>query len=204
MPDVATFALASLIIALTPGPSWIYVLSRGVLQGRLAAVAAVIGNSLGIAGHTVAVAFGVSLILRTSETAFVALKMAGVLYLIYLALRTLRHGLRAEGPPPRPAAPLRIVVEGILVSLTNPKVALLFIALLPQFVRPADGPVLPQMLLLGAVHMAIATLVTLGLVAGAGRLRAALLKRGRFERGFRWSAGAALMAMAGKLALAQR
>ncbi len=204
MPDVLTFAAASLIIALTPGPSWIYVIGRTVMQGSLAGLAAVAGNTMGIAVHTVAVALGVSLIVRTSEAAFTILKVAGVLYLISLALRTLRHGLKTDGPPLPPIRRWRIVAEAAMVSVTNPKVALLFIALLPQFLRPETGSALPQMLILGGVHMAVATLVTLGLVAGAKRLRSLFLRNGRFARWFRWSAGAALLAMAGKLALAQR
>ncbi|WP_460019439.1 LysE family translocator [Magnetospira thiophila] len=203
MPDLLLFLVASLIIALTPGPSWIYVISRTLAQGPAVGIVAVAGNTTGIAVHTLAVALGLSLILRQSETAFMILKGFGVLYLIYLGLRTLNRGFGPRMETPSRKRSLVIFVEAVGVNVTNPKVALLFLALLPQFVDPMEPP-LVQMLMLGAVHMAVATTVTLGLVLLARRLRAALGTGGRLEKMFRWGAGGALLLLAGRLAFAVR
>ncbi|CCQ72359.1 LysE family translocator [Magnetospira sp. QH-2] len=203
MPDLLLFFVTSAVIALTPGPSWIYVISRTVTQGSAAGLAAVAGNTTGIAVHTIGVALGLSLLIRESATAFLVLKVVGVFYLIYLALRTLRRGIRTDGAQPRSGGLTMIFAEAVMVNVTNPKVALLFIALLPHFIDPA-GAVLFQMLLLGAVHMAVATIVTTGLVILAKKLRTALVGGGRGERLFRWGAGSALLLLAGKLAFAAR
>lgn len=204
VPEILIFAIASLIIALTPGPSWICVLSRTLAQGRASGLVAVAGNTAGIAIHVTAVISGLSLLIQQSATAFAVLKVAGAGYLAWLGLRTLRRGIAVQLRERRPARLAMVFSEAMLVNLGNPKVALLFLAFLPQFVDPraADAPL--RIAGFGLIHMAVASLITLGLVVVAGPVGPALRSSPRLRNVWRWCAGSALLAMAGRIAAAAR
>ncbi|HEX7173129.1 MAG TPA: LysE family translocator [Candidatus Limnocylindria bacterium] len=163
MPQPTTlvlFAGAALALLVVPGPSVIYIVTRGIHQGRAAALVSVLGVTTATLVHTVFAAAGLSAILASSALAFSIVKYAGSAYLVYLALRTWLDRSDDELDFPRPAADLRrVYLEGVLVNLLNPKTALFILALLPQFIEPARGAAGVQILLLGGI------LASLGLLS---------------------------------------
>ena len=163
MPEPTTFVLfagAALALLVVPGPSVLYIVTRGIHQGRPAALVSVLGVTTATLVHTAFAAIGLSAILASSATAFALVKYAGSAYLIYLAIRTWRDRSDERIDRPSPAVPLRrVYLEGFIVNLLNPKTALFILALLPQFVDPARGAPGLQILVLGG------TLACLGLVS---------------------------------------
>jgi threonine/homoserine/homoserine lactone efflux protein len=163
MPDVPTFALfvaAALALLLVPGPAVIYVVARSVEGGRLIGLVSVLGVELGTLLHVVFAAAGLSAIVVSSAVAFSVVKWLGAAYLVWLGLRQI---LGRDGGDEEPALSggeenrLRIFSQSVLVQVLNPKVALFFLAFLPQFVDPSRGAAWTQVVVLGA------TLATLGL-----------------------------------------
>jgi threonine/homoserine/homoserine lactone efflux protein len=163
MPEPTTlllFAGAAMALLVVPGPSVVYIVTRGIHQGRAAALVSVLGVTTATLVHTVFAAAGLSAILASSALAFSIVKYAGSAYLVYLALRTWRDRSDERLDRLRPAADLRrVYAEGFLVNLLNPKTALFILALLPQFVDPARGATGLQILLLGGL------LASLGLIS---------------------------------------
>ena len=165
LTQLAMFAAASTLLIFTPGPDIIYVMTRGMAQGRRAALAAAAGFALGNFAHTFFAVVGLSALITSSATAFACVRYAGALYLIYLGVRMLksRGALIAEGRAG--ALQCRVIFrQSVLANIMNPKVALFFLAFFPQFVDPARGAVEPQMLVLGSTFVLL-TLAGFGLVA---------------------------------------
>jgi threonine/homoserine/homoserine lactone efflux protein len=188
------FSLTSLVLIFTPGPDIIYVLTRGVAQGRTAALAAAMGFSLGNIGHTLFAVFGLSAILASSATAFTLVKIAGGIYLIYIGYKlwTADPALTLSAQTEDKTARL-IFRQSILANLLNPKVAIFFLAFFPQFVRPAQGHPALQMLVLGLTFVVL-TMFGFGLVAlGAGALGVRLTARPSLSTWLHKGAGAILM-----------
>ena len=159
LSDVAAFALAAAIIIAIPGPSVLFVISRGVVLGRRAALATVIGNCAGVYVQVAAVALGVGVVVERSAVVYNTVKFAGALYLVYLGVRTFqkRRSLAAAlRGPVEEKSDRRILREGFVVGVTNPKAAVFFAAILPQFTDPSLGHVPLQMLVLGVVFICIA------------------------------------------------
>ena len=166
------FVAAALAVLLIPGPGVLYVVARSVGQGRRAGLASACGTSAGALVHVGVAAAGLSAVLLQSATAFAVVKALGAGYLIYLGLRTLVSGRRAAGlPAPPPQSPVRLFLDGAVVSVLNPKIAVFFLAFLPQFVDPAGAPVAQQVLLLGLVYVGLALLTdgTYAVLAGSAR-----------------------------------
>ena len=163
MPEPTTllvFAGAALALLVVPGPSVIYIVTRGIHQGRAAALVSVLGVSTATLVHTALAAIGLSAVLASSATAFTVVKLAGSAYLVWLAVRTWRARSSELVDAPRRVAGLRrIYLQGVLVNLLNPKTALFILALLPQFVDPARGAAGAQIVVLGVV------LTSLGLLS---------------------------------------
>ena len=155
------FLLTVTVLILIPGPSVLFIVGRGVALGRRAALATVVGNSCGLAVQLIAVALGIGAIVARSETVFSALKLVGASYLVLLGLRNIRDrkalgtlsALRVE-----PKRLGRIIGEGFFVGATNPKGVIIFTAVLPQFIERSRGDVQAQLLLLGAISIAIGLL----------------------------------------------
>jgi threonine/homoserine/homoserine lactone efflux protein len=152
------FAAVAFAIIVVPGPSVLFVISRGVILGRRAALATVLGDTAGMSVQIVAVAAGVGAVVEQSVLAFTTLKLLGAGYLVVLGVQALRHRrdlaaelVQAEGPRSR----RRIVRDGFVVGMANPKAVVFFASVLPQFTDPARGHVPLQMLMLGAVFLAI-------------------------------------------------
>jgi threonine/homoserine/homoserine lactone efflux protein len=178
MPDASTlllFAAASALLVAIPGPAVVYIVTRGVAQGRSAGIVSALGIETGALVHVAAAVVGLSALVASSATAFSVVKYAGAAYLVVLGVRKLRtRGETALADLPRDSR-ARLFRQGFVVSVLNPKVAVFFLAFLPQFVRPAEGPVALQVAVLGVLFVAVAaTLDCLwALAAGAvgGRLR---------------------------------
>jgi threonine/homoserine/homoserine lactone efflux protein len=135
--NLGLFLVASIALILAPGPDSLYVLARGLGQGRRAGVIAALGSSSGLLAHTTLAALGLAVLLQTSEVAFTVVRVGGALYLIYLGVRALLSRERfAIGASAAQFSPRRMYLQGLLTNLLNPKIALFFIAFLLQFVDP--------------------------------------------------------------------
>ena len=203
--QLALFSLASLILIFTPGPDIIYVLTRGVAQGRTAALAAALGFSLGNIGHTLLAVFGLSAILASSAVAFTVVKVAGGMYLVYIGwkLWTADPSLALNPAGEHKAARL-IFRQSVLANILNPKVAIFFLAFFPQFVRPEQGHPAMQMLILGLTFVVL-TMLGFGLVAlGAGALNTRLAARPSLSAWLHKGAGAILVLLGLRLVWADR
>lgn len=205
LDQLLVFSLTSLVLIFTPGPDIIYVLTRGVAQGRKAALAAAMGFSLGNIGHTLFAVFGLSAILASSAAAFTLVKIAGGLYLLYLGFRlwNSKTTLAPSGNEENKAARV-IFRQSILANLLNPKVAVFFLAFFPQFVRPSQGQPALQMMLLGLTFVVL-TMFGFGLVAlGAGAVGSRLAARPSLSAWLHKGAGAILMLLGLRLIWAER
>jgi threonine/homoserine/homoserine lactone efflux protein len=177
VPDGSTlllFAGASFALLVVPGPAVVYVVMRSLDQGRTAGIVSVLGVETGTFAYALAAAAGLTGLIAASEIGFTIVKYAGAAYLVHLGVRKLLE--RDEPQDARPSARSRLYLSGLLVQLLNPKIAIFFLAFLPQFVDASNGPVAIQMLLLGTIFTLLALLSdgAYALLAGAagGRLRA--------------------------------
>ena len=171
-PVFAAFMIGVVVLVVSPGPDTLYVAARSLGQGRAAGLLATLGISCGLLVHITAAALGLAGLFQTWPLAYDVVRYLGVAYLLYLAWECFTGAEASAAHPaatmPR-AAMLRIFRQAVLTNVFNPKVALFFVAYLPQFADPARGPVGPQIALLGAimVGMGLAYLVTIALTAGA-------------------------------------
>jgi threonine/homoserine/homoserine lactone efflux protein len=175
LPDAATlllFMTAALALNVTPGPDMLYVVARSVGEGRAAGVVSSLGIAAGCLVHTLAVALGLAGLLRAVPVAFEIVKWTGAAYLVWLGVRALlRHGTTAALAPVAPASRAAVFRQGMLTNVLNPKVALFFLAFLPQFVDPDRGLVALQIASLGLLFNLSGTLVNIAvavLASGAG------------------------------------
>ena len=203
--SLPTFFMASVLLALAPGPDNLFVLAQSALYGRRAGICITAGLCTGLLVHTAAVALGVAALVLASATAFAVLKLVGALYLLYLAWQAFR-----TGPPDGATTPAACLSawqyyrRGIIMNVTNPKVVVFFLAFLPQFAVPARGPLAGQIVVLGALFM-LATLLVFGAIALlAGVLGAWLGRTPAAREVMRRVAGVVLALLAVKLMLATR
>jgi len=204
--NLALFALASLLLALTPGPNLLYLVSRTLCQGRRAGLVSLAGTSLGLVVHVLAAALGLSAIFVTVPVLYDILRYAGAAYLLWLAWGVLKpggSGMFAPGVLP-PDPPRRLFRIGLLTSVLNPKVAMFYLALFPQFIDAASGNVLGQSLVLGAIQVVIGALNDLCFVLAAGAITGALSRRPLWVALQRWLLGLVFAGIAMRLALDSR
>jgi threonine/homoserine/homoserine lactone efflux protein len=181
VPEPSTllaFTIATIGLLLIPGPAVIYILNRSVSDGREVGLASVLGLEIGDAIQVLFAALGLSAVLATSATAFNAVKWAGAVYLLYLGVRTLMKRpdpIAADQPGVTPGRALR---QGILVNALNPKTALFFLAIFPQFIHPDAGSPVVQSLVLGAAFLVLATIFNSTYALIASSLRGVVV-RGR-------------------------
>jgi len=176
------FVAAALVILLIPGPGVLYVVARSVSQGYRAGLVSVLGLSAGVLVHIGAAAAGISAILLASATAFGIVKFLGAGYLIYLGCRTLfARGPTANIEISDPRSLRRLFTDGVMISVLNPKIAVFFLAFLPQFVDPSRGSIPGQILILGLIYIGLALITDGSYALLAGKLRQWL--RGRTMRG---------------------
>jgi threonine/homoserine/homoserine lactone efflux protein len=205
MPELTTFlvfAAASLLLLAIPGPNHIYIVARSVSQGRGAGLASALGVETGTLVHVGAAAAGLSAVIASSATAFNLVRYLGAAYLVYLGIRALTRRDADEDGTDVQAAPLRrTFAEGVMVNVLNPKVALFFLAFLPQFIDPDRGPVAVQTLALGAVIFVLALGTDLVYALAASALGARLRRRAGFGRVQRRVTGGVYVALGAAAAL---
>jgi threonine/homoserine/homoserine lactone efflux protein len=204
--ELGWFAVAALVLVLTPGPNMIYCVSRTLCQGRMAGLVSLAGVLLGFVAHLLAAALGLTALLMAVPLAFDAIRLAGAAYLLWLAWQTVRPGGAApfqtrELPVDSRATLFRM---GFLTNLLNPKVAMFYLSFFPQFIDPARGSVLLQTLQLGAVQMTISGGVNALLVLGAGGITAFLSRSRGWLRAQRWVMGGVLGALALRIAFMEK
>ncbi|MGZ5037946.1 MAG: LysE family translocator [Usitatibacter sp.] len=205
-PSLGLYVAASLALIATPGQDMIYVITRSLAQGRAAGVCSALGVSLGILVHTALAALGVGAILHASESLFLALKLAGAAYLVYLGLRLALSSASAI-PDGRGAVPLSraaLIRQGILSNVTNPKIALFFFAFLPQFVDPASGHATRELVSLGVLYAALALPVKSAVALAAGSLAQRAVRHPSALKWMNRAGGAVLVALGLRLAAAER
>lgn len=152
------FVGSSALLALAPGPDNIFVLTQSAMYGRRSGILVTLGLCTGLLFHTALVAFGVAAIIQTSPLAFNALRVAGALYLIYLAWLAFRAGVESTSSDSALSA-WQLFRRGVVMNITNPKVSIFFLAFLPQFTEPERGHLFLQLLILGAVFIVVALIV---------------------------------------------
>lgn len=207
MYDPTTFALffiASWALILTPGPDMLYVITRGISQGRRAGLHSAFGVTLGILVHTLFAAFGLAALIQTSAIAFLVIKTIGAAYLIYLGIKTFRNKTGFEGDERQPLAPQAIFWQGFMSNVTNPKISIFFLAFLPQFVHPERGSFFIQMLTLGLLFalFGVAFLSVVG--SFAGQIGGWFAKKPGVVNRFHWLTGGVLIGLGVRLAFFER
>jgi threonine/homoserine/homoserine lactone efflux protein len=188
LQSLLLFVVAGLVLNLTPGPDLLYITARSLGQGWRAGAASAFGIAAGCLVHTAAAALGISVLLRASPAAYEIIRLAGAGYLLWLGVQALRARSDAAGVAPLPPTPLpRVFWQGFVTNVLNPKVALFFLAFLPQFADPARGAFGVQVLVLGLIFIANGLWVCLAVAWGAARAATWLQRRGtaiaRLQRG---------------------
>jgi threonine/homoserine/homoserine lactone efflux protein len=195
----------SLLLGVTPGPDNVFVLVQSATYGRRAGMLVVLGLCGGLVVHTTAIAMGLAAVFAASETAFVVLKFAGAAYLAYLAWQAFSAPATDGGGTTAPALrPQQLLLRGVIMNLTNPKVVFFFLAFLPQFVDPKRGAVALQLGQLGAIFI-LAALVTFGAISFfSATLGQSLRGSAKAQQWMNRAAGTVFAGLALRLAVAQR
>ncbi|MBI4792344.1 MAG: LysE family translocator [Deltaproteobacteria bacterium] len=202
---ISYFLGASMLLTVAPGPDNIFVVTQGITRGKKAAVITAAGMCSGISVHTAGAALGISAIFYSSALAFSLVKFAGAAYLLFLAWKTIRE--RRDIALTGNASPLSGVAlfqRGFVMNVLNPKVALFFLAFLPQFVSPQSANVAREMILLGLIFMVqgIIIFTAIGLLSGV--IGAYILKKPKLSRIFSWLTAGVFATLGIRLALAQK
>jgi threonine/homoserine/homoserine lactone efflux protein len=201
----SAYLLACIGLLIVPGPTVIFVITRGVSLGRKAALLVVIGNLLAVMCVTLLVVLGLSAILQSVPALFEVIKWSGAAYLVYLGVRALRDKSAYRFESPADAATARqLISQGFLTTLTNPKLAIFFAAFLPQFVQPGGGDPMLQMLTLGLAFAALAFITDSAWGLLAGTARHWLTRSSRAMGALRWVSGATFIGLGLRLALQEK
>jgi threonine/homoserine/homoserine lactone efflux protein len=203
--NIAFFLLAVGILNVTPGPDMLYITTRSLGQGARAGIVAAMGTSLGYVAHTTAAAVGLSGILMSSVAAFDAVRYAGAAYLLYLGARMVLCGQATDSQVALKRANLWVIFrQGLLTNALNPKVALFFLALLPQFVNPSRGWIAGQFVVLGLIIMTSAIVFGLVLALLVGLIGGTFKRDPRISRVQECIAGSIFIGLGLRLALSKR
>jgi len=204
--DWLLFAAAALGMVLSPGPNMMYLLSRSIFQGRQAGFISLLGVVTAFLLHLFCASLGLTAVFVAVPFAYSALKYAGAAYLLWLAWQAVKPGGTSPFAPRQlePDPPAKLFRMGFLTNALNPKAAMLYLSILPQFVHPENGHVFLQSLLLGVTQMTISFSVNLGIVLASGTIAAFFATRPRWLHLQRWLMGGVLGALAVRLALEER
>ncbi|SDG89135.1 Threonine/homoserine/homoserine lactone efflux protein [Pseudomonas flavescens] len=210
MPEASNllaYALISLGMVLTPGPNMIYLISRSICQGRMAGLMSLGGVVLGFVFYMLCAALGITALLLAVPYAYDVLRIGGALYLLYLAWQTLRPGARSPFQVrdlPKDS-PRRLFMMGFVTNLLNPKIAVMYLSLLPQFIEPSGhGSVLTQSLLLGLTQIVISVSVNALIVIMAGSIAVFFVNKPLWQSVQRWLMGTVLATLAVRMAVEER
>lgn len=186
---LAAFLVASFVLAVTPGPGVLYIVTRSLAQGRAAGLASVAGVALGNLGNAIGASIGLAALFAVSAWAFTVVKFAGALYLVWLGVQALRTPVAAApGTALARVAPWRIFRDGFVVALLNPKTAMFFVAFLPQFMGPGPASA-AQSVALGAIFVLVAAATDTAYALAAGEAAPLLARSGRLQRATRYITG---------------
>lgn len=204
--DVLMFAAACLVMVLTPGPNMIYLISRSICQGRKAGVTSLLGVVAGFFVHMLAAAVGLTAVFLAVPLAYEALKWAGALYLLWMAWQAVRPGARSpfEARALAPDTPSRLVMMGFLTSVLNPKVAMFYLSIFPQFISPAHGSLFIQSILLGLTQISVSFTVNFLIALFASAIAVWFVRNPLWLSVQRYVMGGVLAALAVRLMLEQR
>lgn len=177
-------ALAALVMVLTPGPNMVYLVSRSVTQGRIAGLISLVGTAVGFLTYMTMANLGLAVVFVAVPWLYVGLKAAGVLYLAWLAWKALRPGGTGAFEPPGLAhdSGWRLFRMGLITNLLNPKTAVMYLALIPQFIDTALGSTIVQGFTLGAIQITVSMIVNASIVLAAGRIAGLLKTRPAWAR----------------------
>ncbi len=205
MHSMICFLGASILLTLAPGPDNIFVVTQGISRGRKAAVFTAFGMCSGLSVHTTAAALGISAIFYSSALAFCAVKYAGAAYLMYLAWKAIqdRNALKLKSSV-NPLSCFALFRRGFIMNTLNPKVALFFLAFLPQFVSGNSQHVALEMIFLGLIFMVQSVVIFTAIGVLSGQIGNYLLKKPRLARKFSWATAGIFAAIGVRLALAER
>ncbi|WP_229072801.1 LysE family translocator [Actinoplanes sp. DH11] len=202
LSSVLAVSAVALGMVLTPGPNMMYLVSRSITQGRRAGIVSLAGVALGFLIYLTATNLGLSVLFAAVPQLYLGIKLAGAAYLGWLAFQVLRPGgtsvFEARPLDPDPAG--RLFLMGLFTNLLNPKAAVMYLSLIPQFVRPDAGHVMVQGFVLGGVQLAVSMAVNLAIVLAAGTIAVFLARRPAWLRAQRYLMGTVLGVMAVKLA----
>lgn len=204
--DWLLFVGAALLIVLTPGPNMIYVISRSICQGRKAGVISLLGVMAGFLVHMFAAALGLTALFMAVPLAYELLKWAGAAYLLYMAWQAVRPGASSpfEARQLPVDSPRRLFFMGFLTNLLNPKIAVFYLAIFPQFVSPEHGSVFLQSMVLGFTQIAVSFTINLTIALFAGTLATWFVHHPRWMAAQRYVMGFVLAALAVRLAMEPR
>lgn len=204
--DLLLFAGAALLMVLTPGPNMVYLISRSICQGRRAGVISLLGVVAGFGVHMLAAAVGLTALFMAVPLAYEVLKWAGAAYLLLLAWQAVKPGARSpfEARHLPDDSPRRLFLMGFVTNLLNPKIAVFYLSIFPQFVSPVQGSVFAQSLQLGCTQIAVSFCVNLLIVLSAGSLAAWFARHPRRLAAQRYVMGFVLAGLAVRLAAEQR
>ena len=202
LETLLAFALATALFAYMPGPALLYTAAQTITRGRRAGFMAAAGIHVGCYAHVIAAAFGLSAVFAVVPTLYFALKIIGGIYLIYLGIQMFRTRIAAGPSPDLPQkSARRAFFDSVLVEVLNPKVAVFFIAFLPQFVTPGAGlPIWAQFLLLGTIVNLTFTSADIVTVLFASEFKKRLTRSSRAQDMTRWLGGSLLVGLGLKLA----
>jgi threonine/homoserine/homoserine lactone efflux protein len=205
LQHLVPFVLATLVFAYVPGPGMLYAAAQTLARGRTGGLMAALGLHLGGYLHVLAAAFGLAAALRYVPSLYLAVKLAGALYLVWLGIGLLRRGAGVSEPSSQPAAaPKRAFLQSVTVEMLNPKTAVFFVAFLPQFVDPAAAlPVWAQLLLLGAIVNLCFSSADVAVTLAAAAIFRRLRRAGPAQRIMRLLGGSLLIGLGARLALAR-
>ena len=200
------FALVALAMVLTPGPNMIYLVSRAICQGRMAGLISLGGIALGFVIYLLCAAAGITAIFMSVPLAYDVLRIAGACYLLYLAWQALKPGGRSpfQVRDLPEDSPRRLFGMGLFTSLLNPKIAILYVSLLPQFIQPEQGGVWFQSLVLGLTQITISVGVNALIVFMAGSVALFFASRPTWQVVQRWLMGTVLAGLAVRMAVESR
>ncbi len=206
LPDLLLFAGAALLMVLTPGPNMIYLISRSICQGRAAGVISLFGVIAGFFLHMLAAAIGLSAIFLAVPLAYELLKWLGALYLLWLAWEAVKPGARSPFEPRvlPPDSPRRLFLMGFLTNVLNPKVAVFYLSIFPQFIDTARGAVFLQSMALGVTQISVSFIVNLLIALSAAGIAGWFARNPFWLATQRYVMGGVLAALALKLAFEPR
>ena len=207
LPTLLAFSAAILLLAVTPGPDMTLWISRSLREGRTSGFMTLIGTNIGIAVHTMLVAFGVAALIVASPTAFLVLKTGGAAYLVWLAIQAIRKGSNFVMATPSgqkvPSSKMSALLNGIWVNLLNPKVIIFFMTFLPQFVVASDPHVTSKLVFLGLWSIIVALPIGIGIVLAADGLSGWLQRNRKVLRGLDYTIASVFSLFAVKIFFTQ-